>query len=104
MQHNTQITSQMSSISTEPESSGSHSGEDGVPVRSRRRLMQEEWTEDNQTLDLPRPGESASQPQTSLPPQPPLKDPDPHSRQKCMFPTMSSGTQLYMIVSSENSS
>ncbi|XP_029526363.1 sodium/potassium/calcium exchanger 3-like isoform X3 [Oncorhynchus nerka] len=39
----------------EPESSGSHSGEDGVPVRARRRLMQEEWTEDNQTLDLSRP-------------------------------------------------
>ncbi|XP_014051858.1 sodium/potassium/calcium exchanger 3 [Salmo salar] len=39
----------------EPESSGSHSGEDEVPVRSRRRLMQEEWTEDNQTLDLSRP-------------------------------------------------
>ncbi|CAB1332981.1 unnamed protein product [Coregonus sp. 'balchen'] len=40
---------------TEPESSGSQLEEDGVPVRSRRRLMQEEWPEDNQTLDLPRP-------------------------------------------------
>ncbi|XP_036823466.1 sodium/potassium/calcium exchanger 3 isoform X1 [Oncorhynchus mykiss] len=40
---------------TEPESSGSQPEEGGVPVRSRRRLMQEEWTEDNQTLDLPRP-------------------------------------------------
>jgi hypothetical protein len=91
VQHNTQITSQMYSISTEPES---HSGEDGVPVRSRRRLMQEEWTEDNQTLDLSRPGESASQPQIFLTSTLPLVLTDLPASQKFMFPAMSSGTQI----------